>query len=189
MTPHVGTRRLETHRLILRPFAVEDAPLMFERWANDPLVTEHLTWPPHGRVEVTRALLADWSARYERPDYYNWAIVLKGQEGPVGSIAVVQLIEDEARGLRCGEIGYCLSRALWGRGIMPEAFRAVISCLFDTAGFTRLRSWHAVANPKSGRVMQKVGMTRCGIERKGTADNSGLVDVVVYDLLPEDPRL
>lgn len=189
MTPHTGTGLLETPRLILRPFALEDAPCMFERWASDPAVTLHLTWPPHASVEVTRSLLTQWVARYEDSRTYHWAIVLKGQTGPVGDISVVQLMESEARGVRCGEIGYCLSRALWGRGIMPEAFRAVRDYLFDTAGFMRLRSGHAAENPKSGRVMQKIGMNRVGIERRGGADNTGVVDIVVYDLLPEDPRL
>ncbi|MBR4457776.1 MAG: GNAT family N-acetyltransferase [Clostridia bacterium] len=188
MTPNTGTRTLETPRLILRRFTAEDAQPMFDRWASDPLVTEHLTWPPHGSVDVTRMLLADWVARYEQPDYYNWAIGLKGLDGPIGGISVVQLIESPARGVRCGEIGYCMGRAWWGQGLMPEAFRAVIAYLFDTAGFMRLRASHAAANPKSGRVMQKVGMTRCGVERRAGADNTGIVDMVIYDMLPDDPR-
>ena len=31
-----GTQRIETHRLILRPFRIEDAEDMFENWASDP---------------------------------------------------------------------------------------------------------------------------------------------------------
>ena len=49
----VGTRRIETNRLILRRFAVEDAQTMFDNWASDPEVTKYLTWPPHERVVAT----------------------------------------------------------------------------------------------------------------------------------------
>ena len=40
-----GTRTLETHRLILRPFTEEDAEDMYRNWASDPEVTKFLTWP------------------------------------------------------------------------------------------------------------------------------------------------
>ena len=188
MKPHTGTQTLETPRLILQRFTAADAEAMFANWANDPAVTEHLTWFPHGKVENTRALLESWVAEYEKPTCYNWAIELRTLGEPIGNISVVRLMESEAKGVRCGEIGYCMGRAWWGQGLMPEAYRAVIAYLFDTADFMRLRSEHAVANPKSGRVMQKVGMTRCGVERCGGADNTGIVDVVVYDMLPGDPR-
>ena len=42
-----GTQRIETHRLILRPFTMEDAEDMFSNWASDPEVTRFLTWPAH----------------------------------------------------------------------------------------------------------------------------------------------
>ena len=47
MMKHGGTARLETDRLILRPFALDDAEAMFKNWANDPVVTEFMTWLPH----------------------------------------------------------------------------------------------------------------------------------------------
>ena len=48
---HSGTIRLETKRLVLRPFVIEDAPAMYRNWANDPQVTRFLTWTPHANVE------------------------------------------------------------------------------------------------------------------------------------------
>ena len=44
---HSGTRTIETDRLILRRFTVEDAPAMYSNWASDPEVTRFLTWQPH----------------------------------------------------------------------------------------------------------------------------------------------
>jgi hypothetical protein len=40
---HLGTKRLETPRLILRQFAIDDAENMFQNWASDAEVTKHLT--------------------------------------------------------------------------------------------------------------------------------------------------
>ena len=38
-----GTQRLETDRLILRRFTIEDADDMYNNWASDPEVTEFRT--------------------------------------------------------------------------------------------------------------------------------------------------
>ena len=61
---HIGTKRLSTRRLILRPFSLEDAPAMFQNWANDPEVSRYVTWPPHGQLSVTQALLEEWTSQY-----------------------------------------------------------------------------------------------------------------------------
>ena len=66
---HKGTQELRTKRLVLRRFREEDAQAMFDTWANDARVTKFLTWRPHGAVEVTKALLADWCAQYGWEDY------------------------------------------------------------------------------------------------------------------------
>ena len=87
------------------------------------------------------------------------------------------------------EIGYCLGRAFWGRGIMPEALRAVMDYLFDTAGLNRVWAGHDVNNPKSGRVMEKAGMRKEGILRASGINNQGIRDVAVWAALRDDRTL
>ena len=134
----VGTETIETERLILRRFKVEDAEDMYDNWASDPEVTKFLTWPPHPNDDVTRNLLTDWVSRYEDGGYFNWAIEFKEIGTVIGNISVVRLLEN----IDAAEIGYCMSRAYWGRGIMPEALRAVIDYLFDKAGMNRISAAH-----------------------------------------------
>ena len=73
---HCGTKRIETERLILRRFVIDDAFAMYNNWASDPDVTEFLTWPPHGSVDVTKNLLNTWLSSYDKENFYQWAIVL-----------------------------------------------------------------------------------------------------------------
>ena len=147
----VVSLRLETCRLILRPFTETDAEDVFINWASDPQVTQYLTWPAHPNAEVTRKVVSDWVSGYADGGNFNWAIEWKETGRVIGGISVVRLEEatDEA------EIGYCLGRAFWGRGIMPEALRAVMDYLFDTAEINRISAGHDVNNPKSGRVMER----------------------------------
>ena len=177
-----GTQRLETHRLILRRFRAEDAGDMFGNWASDPEVTRFLTWPAHGSIDVTRMILNDWIPRYEDGGFFSWAIELKETGRAIGNISVVRL--EEAIGE--AEIGYCLGRTWWGRGIMPEALRAVIAYLFDTVGVNRIMAGHDVNNPKSGRVMEKAGMKEEGVRRGSGKNNRGICDVSCHALLRSD---
>ena len=177
-----GTQRIETRRLILRPFGIGDAEDMFGNWASDPEVTRYLTWPAHSGVEVTRMVLNDWISHYKDGGYFQWAIEWIETGSVIGSIGVVRLEE----AIEEAELGYCLGRAFWGRGIMPEALRAVLDYLFDTAGINRIMAGHDVNNPNSGRVMEKAGMKPEGIRRAAGKNNGGICDVACYALLRGD---
>ena len=174
-----GTQTIQTHRLTLRPFRIEDAKDMYRNWASDPEVTRFLTWPTHTGEDITRMVLNDWISKYGDGDFFNWAIAWRETGSVIGNIAVVHLEE----AIRTAEIGYCMSRAFWGRGIMPEALRAVMDYLFDTVGVNRIAACHDVRNAKSGRVMEKAGMRKEGIQRGAGLNNQGICDKVNYGLL------
>lgn len=207
---HKGTRELRTGRLVLRRLNVDDAEAMFANWASDEVVTRYLTWRPHASVDETRALLEEWVESYARDDFYQWGIELvgvangesdaaddslagssasaTGSAGPaagtlVGTISVVGLFE----GIEACEVGYCLGRAWWGRGIMTEALAAVCDFLFDEVGARRVCSYHNVDNPASGAVMLKCGLRFEGVRRAGALDKDGApVDIACYGLLATD---
>lgn len=149
---HKGTKKLETKRLTLRRFCVDDAEDMFRNWANDSQVSKFLNWEPHGTIEVTKSLLEEWEKGYENLNCYNWAIVLHGCL--VGSVSLLN-----PNDITCeAEAGYCMSRAYWGKGIMAEALSAVVKYAFEEVGFRRIFAKHDVNNPNSGKVMRKCGM-------------------------------
>lgn len=177
-----GTRRIETRRLILRPFTMEDAEDMFTNWASDPEVTKFLTWPAHSNIDITRKVLSGWIDRYEDGGFFNWAIEWKENGHVIGNISVVNLHESA----EAADLGYCLGRVFWGRGIMPEALRAVMDYLFDTAEINRIAACHDVNNPKSGRVMDKAGMKLEGILRGAGKNNLGICDEAWHAILRAD---
>ena len=183
MLNHKGTVTIETDRLILRRFAMEDAEAMFRRWASDDEVTKHLTWPTHSSVEISKMVLTDWTSHYPEPDFYNWAIVLK-ENGPkpIGNISTAHVKESTL----CATMGYCMSRAHWGKGVMTEALTAVIDFFFDEVGFNRIDADHAVDNPASGRVMEKSGMRYEGTHRQAVRTNCGIVDIKKWAILKSD---
>ena len=175
-----GTQRIETDRLILRRYVIEDADAMYKNWASDSEVTKFLTWQPHSSVEVSRGIIENWLKEYSDEKSYQWAIVLKdnGNE-PIGDISVVHMKED----ISMVHIGYCLGRAWWRRGIMSEALKAVTDFMFDTVEVNRVESRHDPMNPNSGKVMQKCGMKYEGTLRSADRNNQGICDACYYALL------
>lgn len=181
MLTHRGTKTLETKRLTLRRFTLDDAEAMYNNWANDERVTRFLTWTPHESVDFTRQLLDMWCSEYENDDYYNWAIQYEGEI--IGNISVVRCSDRS----EYAEIGYCMGYKYWNKGIMPEAAKAVIDYLFGEAGFNRIGISHAVKNPASGRVAQKCGLTYEGTMRQYFKDVNGeYLDISFYGILKSD---
>ena len=177
---HIGTKVIETERLILRPFTMADAQPMFDNWASDPAVTKYLSWPAHGSVAITEMVMKDWVYGYANPDRYNWAITLKEKgDDPIGNISAVRMYEDT----ESLEIGYCMGRAWWGGGIMAEALKAVIDFFMAEVGANRVYARHDTANPNSGKVMAKAGMKFEGIIRQSGRNNQGIVDLAYYSIL------
>ena len=183
MVTHKGTQIIETERLILRRFRLEDAQAMYDRWASDPEVTRFLTWPPHASADSTRQLLALWEKGYEKIDNYQWAITVKAQDDlPIGSIAVVS--SDDA--VRKAEVGYCIGCAWWHQGITSEALAGVIGFLFEDVGMERVEARHDVNNPNSGKVMEKCGMRKEGVMRRADRNNQGIVDCCIHAILRDE---
>ncbi len=146
---HLGTKVIKTPRLTLRPFRMEDREAMFRNWQSDPKVTEFLRWPTAKSIADAQRVLEEWTASYQNPSYYQWAIVLEELGEPIGSISVVE--QDEATDKV--HIGYCIGSRWWHMGITSEAFSAIISFLFEEVGANRIESQHDPNNPNSGKVI------------------------------------
>lgn len=179
---HIGTKKIETSRLILRPFCPEDAKPMFRNWASDAEVTRFLTWPTHVSEEVSRKVLEGWAKENDNPENYQWAIELKELGEPIGSISVVK--KDDRT--RSADIGYCIGKSWWGQGITAEALNAVLAFLFEEVGMNCVRACHDPRNPNSGKVMKKCGMTLEGIFRAAGVNNQGVCDEVWYAILKKE---
>lgn len=180
---HIGTKIIDTERLILRRFELTDAEAMYKNWANDLEVTKFLTWPPHDSVEASKNIIKSWMNEYEKENFYQWAIVLKsnGNE-PIGSISIVR--QDEEIGIV--HVGYCIGKKWWHQGITSEALSALIQYFVNEVGANRIESRHDPLNPNSGKVMMKCGMQYEGTMRKADINNQGICDYSMYGLLAED---
>ncbi len=179
---HLGTKTLETNRLILRKITQNDIEAAFKNWTSDEKVTEYLRWPTHLNISVTEFVLNGWIKSYEKKHYYQWAIVLKAINEPIGTIGVVGLKEL----LKATEVGYCIGSKWWNNGIVTEALTAIIHFLFNEVKVNRIESQHDPNNVNSGKVLLKCGFKYEGTLREADVNNKGIVDTAIYSLLASE---
>ena len=143
---------LETERLILRPFTLDDAEGLYA-YASHPEVGPPAGWAPHKdpaesrRVIETIFLPAD-----------TLAVVRRADGRLIGSAGFVGKHRTEL-GEPSEEVGYSLARDCWGQGLIPEAVEAILRHAFEELGYAAIWAAYYDGNRKSKRVMQKCGMT------------------------------
>ncbi len=179
---HLGTKRIETERLILRRITRDDAEAMYRNWASDPEVTKYLTWSTYTCVDQAHQILADWFSHYGEENFYLWAIVPRNESEPIGTISVVESSESA----NWVEIGYCIGQNWWRKGFMSEALKALIAFFFEEVGVGRIQARHDPRNVGSGAVMRKCGMICEGTLRRADRNNQGICDCTVYSILREE---
>lgn len=152
---------LETPRLILRPWCGSDLEDFYE-YASVPGVGEMAGWNHHKSKEES-AWILDLFIREKK----TFALVLKENSKVIGSLGLEPRDADAclAEHLMGREIGYALSKDYWGRGLMPEAVRAVIDFCFQVLEYDYLTCGHFDCNDRSRRVVEKSGFVflKCGI--------------------------
>lgn len=146
--------KLQTKRLILRPWQEEDAENLY-KYAKNPNVGPIANWQPHTSVENSREIIQTVLSANE-----TYAVVLKATGEAVGSIGLMlsnseihsaEIAENE------GEIGYWIGEAFWGQGLIPEAVHELLRHAFEDLQLAAIWCGYYDGNEKSKRVQEKCG--------------------------------
>jgi ribosomal-protein-alanine N-acetyltransferase len=179
---HIGTKNIETNKLILRKFEITDSENMFKNWGSDSNVTKYLSWKTHMNIKDSEEIINLWISNYDDNSVYNWVIELKEINEAIGNISVVKL---ENTNKSC-EIGYCIGSKYWNKGITTEAFQNVIDYLFKEVGINRICAKHNIENIASGEVMKKCKMSYEGTLREVQFRNDRFCSLAVYSILKSE---
>ena len=180
----IGTKLIETERLILRKIKKDDYPLVYQNWTSDLKVVRCVDWDLHKSIEDTKKYIEYKVNRYDRDMYcFDWIVVLKETNEPIGEIEAVKV--SEAHDLV--EMGDCYGSRFWNKGYATEALKAFIKYMFNEVEAGMIIACHISTNPASGRVMQKAGMKYDATLKKYFVDkNSGKrADKVCYSISRE----
>jgi RimJ/RimL family protein N-acetyltransferase len=147
--------RLETVRLILRPWREEDrAP--FAALNADPRVTAHLAGV-QSRAE-SDAIVDRILDGFARHGHGPWALEVKGGAPFIGFCGIWQPSFD-AHFTPCTEVGWRLAHDAWGKGYATESAEAALDYGFGPLGLAEIVAYTTPENARSRRVMERLGMT------------------------------
>ena len=144
---------LETDRLLLRPWRVDEAAIQREMWIErDPRV------PPHRRIDADgHPTVADFekAIRADKPSSAGLLAVERKAEGDaIGYCGLV----DSGHGAQEPELAFEFLRRFWGQGYAFEAVSATLGHGARAFGLRRVLAVVSPANQGSIRVLEKAGM-------------------------------
>lgn len=169
---------LETERLVLRPFRIEDAEAI-RRLAGAREVYETTLNIPHPYEEgMAEQWVAGHASQFYGAGGVTLAITMRSTGEVIGAIGLMA-----SAAHRKAELGYWVGVPFWGHGYATEAAAAIVAYGFETLGYHRIMARHFKENPASGRVMQKIGMTKEGELVDDALKNGRFVTMVHYGML------
>ncbi|MBL7890953.1 MAG: GNAT family N-acetyltransferase [Bacteroidia bacterium] len=146
-------RILETERLYLRAFIIEDAPLLIDL-NSDPEVTRYTGDGPVANIKEAERILKEIIL----PQYPNkigrWAVHLKANEEFIGWCGIKFIQEDNEY-----DLGYRFYKKHWGKGYATESANAVMDYAKNNLQLEEIIGRAAIENTASIHVLKKMGMT------------------------------
>ncbi|WP_321478453.1 GNAT family protein [uncultured Bacteroides sp.] len=159
--------KIETPRLLLRPIEESDAQDIYEYSCN-PNVGITAGWKPHESIEETKEIMEQIFIRQKN----IFGIVLKESNKLIGTIGLIQ--DPRRENPKAKMIGYALAQEEWGKGLMTEATKAVISYGFNEESLELISCTCYPDNQRSNRVIEKCGFhyegcfRQCEVRYDGT---------------------
>jgi ribosomal-protein-alanine N-acetyltransferase len=172
--------RLETERLILRPFEDSDATDVFEL-RKDPEVSYNLLSETRSQDESV-----SWVARAQdsvaNKEVYPVAIVLKENRRLMGMCGLFRVSWEHMH----AELIYWLGKEFWGKGYMTEAARRTVQFGFEELGLERISVGCFARNKASARIIEKLGFTPEGVARHAYCKDGEFLDELRFGMIRSD---
>lgn len=168
---------LHTERLVLRPYAPDDAKEL-QRLIGDRAIADTTTNIPHPYEDgMAEEWISSKQESFEKGDIHL-AITHRQLVNLIGGISLKLDKPNEN-----AELGYWIGKSYWKQGFCTEAAHAVLKYGFETLELNRIHASHMTRNPASGRVMQKIGMKHEGHRRQHWKKWDKFEDVELYAIL------
>ncbi|KPJ67254.1 MAG: hypothetical protein AMJ43_05130 [Coxiella sp. DG_40] len=144
---------LESERLILRPFSLQDAKIV-QRLAGDQAIADGTFYIPHPYEDgMAEKWIIEHRAACKRNEQAVFAITTKQTNDPIGAVGLM-LHKEELH----AELGYWIGKPYWGQGFATEAAQTIIKYGLEKFHLTSIYADCFQWNTTSIKVIQKIGM-------------------------------
>lgn len=173
---HLGTKILESERLILRRFKEKDAKEIYEGFINQEDFLYYANKEKRTLEEEINSLKGI-DEKYKNNEYYNWLITLKNNK----IIGAINLNVDNYN--ESIEFNYAIDDMYKGNGYMTEALNIVKNYCLNEIKVNRLYGGCEINNIGSKRVMEKCSFTYEGTLRNYLKLRDGYHDMLLYSVI------
>lgn len=172
---------IETKRLLLKPYSMEDLEDYYSLMSN-PIVWTYSTNTPHENILQSEQQLKEILTRYEHSCIGFYALFEKTENVYIGEAGILSInrIAD-----RC-VIGYNLLPDYWGKGYATEIAKSLIEYAFDELQVERVEALAHKSNMASCKVLEKSGMYLDGLLRHFAKIRGNYEDVCYYSIISSD---
>ena len=143
--------RIETERLILRPFEMSDAETAF-RWFGDPVVMRFTPTGADKSFEETKTRLTFFMEHQGAHGFSKWLMADRTSGIAIGDSGLLVLEE-----YGWIDLGFRFVQPYWGKGLATEVASAWVRAAFDEFGLSRLGAFVHPENRASVRILEKLG--------------------------------
>jgi len=169
---------LSTARLLLRPVSCNDLNEVFFL-RSDAEVMRYIGKPPAASPEETIAYIHDLENAVAVNEGIVWAITLKNEPALIGLIGFRRFYKEHYR----GELGYGLHPGYHGKGIMQEAFTAVLTYGFEALGLHSVEANVDKENIASIKLLERNNFVKEAHFRENYFFEGKFIDSVIYSLI------
>lgn len=173
-------KKLETDRLILRPFILDDATRVQELAGDKDVAKTTLNIPHPYALEEAKSWIKNHPTMIKNGTY-PFAIVLKTERIIVGTMTI-RVNETHKK----GELAYWVGKEYWGNGYATEAAKEVVRYGFEDLNLNRVWAKAMSKNPASIKVMKNIGMRKEGVLKQDMIKSGVFVDSDMYGLVKSD---
>jgi ribosomal-protein-alanine N-acetyltransferase len=173
--------RLETTRLVLRPFEEADAAALFAIFSDREVMRYWSTVPWESMAFAEDFVRRDREA-VARGEHLRLAIVRRTDQTVLGMCTLFSFVPL----CRRAEVGYGLARHAWGQGYMHEAVTRLLDYGFEHLALNRVEADIDPRNLASARSLERLGFRREGHLRERWVVGGEVSDSYLYGLLLKD---
>jgi [ribosomal protein S5]-alanine N-acetyltransferase len=176
--PAFADLRLETTRLLLRPFRHADAADLFAVY-SDPEVFRYIPIGDWKHIDEAHQRIARDINTMAAGDYIRLGVERREDSRVLGEVLLFKFDRDSRR----AEIGYALARGAWGCGYVAEALPPLIDYAFRDLGLNRLEAVVDPRNTASCAVLSRMGFAHEGTLREQYIIRGEKTDSAIFGLL------
>lgn len=166
--------RLETERLVIREFAMDDLPALWDIFRDG----EAMEFMAPMTREETEGFLRSFCVERTPPGAYAAQL----RDGALAGYLLFNQVD--APGIY--ELGWVLRRDCWGKGLAREASMALLEYAFTALGAHKVIA-QTEDTVRAVPLLERLGMAREGIFRRHALGRDGIwKDVYWYGLLREE---